>query len=368
MGNLRRLAPIFILVVTLGLLGQSHTVWAQTPTPQASKHYYVVTWVIEPFVIKQGSSFTGFSADLWDALAKRLNLDYEWVEVNSVDEMRQRVHEGKVDFAVGRIVITADGEKSMDYSVTIMQSGLQILVGEERQGFLKNTLTGIFHPELLQVMGVGVLVLLIMAHIIWLVERNGNEAIPKAYLPGIWESMWYALSTVATLEYGAAEKPRSILKRIVAMVMVVLGIVLIAQFTAAITASLTVQQLGGTINGPGDLSGHKVATVSLTTAAKYLDNHGIGYEGVSRITEAYPLLESGQVDAIVFDAPVLEYYAANQANGKMRVVGPVFNTQFYAFALQEGSPMRKTINQALLTMMEDGSYQQIYQKWFGETK
>jgi polar amino acid transport system substrate-binding protein len=362
---------LFILLTAFfSLLGKPSTAQAQTPTPLPAPagRFQVITTVFEPFVMKQGDRYTGFSVELWDALAKRIGYDYQWVEAASADDILQRIQAGTEDVIVGKTIITADREKVLDFSVPYFVAGLQVMVGEPHHSFIRNLLTTIIKPELLQVLGFGLLVLLVMAHIIWLLERGSNEAIPKAYLPGVWESMWYALSTIATLEYADKEKPRSPLKRIIAMVLVVLGIILIAQFTAAITASLTVQQLGGDINGPGDLPGKKVATISQSVAADYLAQQGINYVGVANIDQATSLLEQGEVDAVVFDAPVLQYYAANHGNGKVKVVGPVFKTVFYGIAVPTGSPMRKQINEGLLSLVEDGTYDKIYQKWFGNTQ
>jgi len=366
--RIRFLLPAILILGALGLFASPMIARAQTPTPAPPNPMQVLTLAVEPFVMKQGDSFTGFSVDLWDALAKRLGYDYEWVEAASADDVLQRIQAGAEDVIVGKMIITAEREKLMDFTVPYFTAGLQIMVGEPHQSFIRNLLTTIFKPELLQVLGFGLLVLLVMAHIIWLLERGSNEAIPKAYLPGVWESMWYALSTIATLEYADKEKPRSPLKRILAMVLVVMGIILIAQFTAAITASLTVQQLGGDINGPGDLPGKKVATISQTAVANYLAQQGINYVGVDTIDQAASLLEQGQVDAVVFDSPVLQYYATNHGNGKVKVVGPVFKTVFYGIAVPTGSPMRKQINEGLLSLVEDGTYEQIYQKWFGAVK
>jgi hypothetical protein len=202
--------------------------------------------------MKQGGQLTGFTVDLWNAITNRLGYTYNWIDVQSIDALQQTFQDGKADIIVMKLIITAEREKTMDFTLPYFVSGLQIMVGEQRQSFFTNLVTTIFRPELLQVLGFALLTLVIMAHIIWLVERGSNEAIPKAYLPGVWESLWWALSTIATLEYGDKEKPRSPLKRLMAMVLVVLGIILIAQFTAAITASMTVQQLGTTITGPGD--------------------------------------------------------------------------------------------------------------------
>ena len=368
MKRIRFILPAILILGVFGLFASPSTVHGQTPTPAPPKPLDVLTLVIEPFVMKQGDSYTGFSVDLWDALAKRLGIDYDWVEVTSADDLLQRVQAGTKDIIVGKFIMTADREKLVDFTVPYFTAGLQIMVGEPHRSFIKNLLTTIIKPELLQVLGFGLLVLLVMAHIIWLLERGSNEAIPKAYLPGVWESMWYALSTIATLEYADKEKPRSPLKRILAMVLVVMGIILIAQFTAAITASLTVQQLGGNITGPGDLPGKKVATISQSVAASFLAEQGINYVGVDTIDQAASLLEQGQVDAVVFDAPVLQYYAMNHGNGKVNVVGPVFKTVFYGIAVPSGSPLRKPINEALLSLLEDGTYEQIYQKWFGAVK
>lgn len=46
------------------------------------------------------------------------------------------------------------------------------------------------------------------------------------------------------------------------------------------------------------------------------------------------------------------------------MVGPVFNTKPIAMELQLGSPLRKRIS-ALIAFGEDGTNQQIYNKWFG---
>jgi polar amino acid transport system substrate-binding protein len=35
---------------------------------------------------------------------------------------------------------------------------------------------------------------------------------------------------------------------------------------------------------------------------------------------------------------------------------------------EEGSPLRQLINEALLSMYADGTYEDIYHKWFAQTK
>ena len=43
---------------------------------------------------------------------------------------------------------------------------------------------------------------------------------------------------------------------------------------------------------------------------------------VDRIEDAYVLLNDGNVDAVVRDAPVLQYYAKRTGRGEVQLVGP----------------------------------------------
>lgn len=44
-----------------------------------------------------------------------------------------------------------------------------------------------------------------------------------------------------------------------------------------------------------------------------------------------------------------------------------FEPQRYGFALQPKSDIRKQVNTALMDVIEDGTYDKIYSKWFGTT-
>lgn len=152
--------------------------------------------------------------------------------------------------------------------------------------------------------------------------------------------------------------------RVIAVFWMFASVVFVAYFTAAITTSLTVRELHGSIHGPDDLHGKQVATVSGSTSAAYLRDHNINMEGLANLDEAYAALESGKVDAVVYDSPVLLYYASHEGSDKVQVVGPIFRKESYGIVLAPGSPYRKPINQALLMLMENGTYQDLYDKWF----
>ena len=71
------------------------------------------------------------------------------------------------------------------------------------------------------------------------------------------------------------------------------------------------------------------------------------------------------VDAVVTTAPLLLYYAAHEARGRVKTVGSEFNIDPIAIMVQLDSPLRRKIALALFAPRENGTYQQIYDKWFG---
>lgn len=357
---------IIFLLVVLGLLGLASSALAHASASQGNAPLKIATKPLEPFVfIAEDGSLSGFSIELWEVIAQDLGLDYEWVKVGKVTEQLAAVQDGTADAAIAGISMTPEREEVIDFSHPYFDAGLQIMTSAQPSLSAWSLISLIFSPALLRVLGLGVLTLLVMAHIIWLVERKSNGNMPSSYLPGIWEALWWSLSTIATLEYGDKEKPKSVYKRLMAMAFVVFGIILIAQFTASITASLTVKQLTGLINGPADLPGKRIATVSGSTAASYLEKEGVNYVGVDLVQAAYKLLENEGVDAVVYDAPVLLYYANNQGKGKVQVVGAIFQRETYGIALPTGSTLREPINNELLRLKQNGTYDNLYSKWFG---
>jgi polar amino acid transport system substrate-binding protein len=325
---------------------------------------------IMPFAFKQGDVWTGFSVDLWDAAARRLGVAYEWVEVKSDEEQLQAVQSGDADVAIAAISMTPERERMVDFSLPYFDSGLQVAVRVQPNRPVLNALQslgGLLSPAILQFFA-GVLVLVfVLANVLWFVERRSNPAFQNGYLRGLGEGLWGVMLIIATGEHGDRDVP-NVVKRLMVASMWLLGVVLVAQFTATVTSSLTVQQLQTSIQGPGDLPGKTIATAPGSIAAQYLTQLGLPYVEITSGDQGYNMLAQGQVQAIVFEAPTLQWWAAQRGKGVIRVVGPVFRLEKYGIAMPEGSPLRKQINETLLELYRDGTYEDIHGKWFSEGK
>lgn len=104
-----------------------------------------------------------------------------------------------------------------------------------------------------------------------------------------------------------------------------------------------------------------------STAAQYLTNRQIDYDAVQTLDEAFAQIDGGEADAMVFDSPVLQHHVeVTEAKG-FALVGPVFRREDYGIALPTGSSLREPVNATLLEMRIDGSYERIYEHYFGDT-
>lgn len=328
----------------------------------------VVTKRLEPFVFLEDGRFSGFSIDLWRAIADELNLEYELYGVNSVAKLLDDVSRGVADVGISGIDITARREQSLDFSHSMFESGLQIMVAQNRTPKFDRTLQGIvsvvFSKKLLYVLAILMAALVVSAHIIWIFERRHNPEFGRRYFAGIWNSLWWAVVTISTVGYGD-KTPRGAAGRAFALLWIFVGYVLLAIFTATITTNATVKELHGSVHGPADLPGMRVATVRGTTGAGFLRRIRADVTEVGSIDDAVELLRSGRTDAIVYDAPVLQFIAEHSERRLTRVIGPVFHPQSYGIALPPDSSLREPVNRALLELKERGTYGEIRELWFG---
>jgi polar amino acid transport system substrate-binding protein len=349
-----------MLAVAFGLCA---TAWAQDAQPLR-----VATRVVAPLVEKKDGQLTGFSIDLWNVIAAKLGKRSEFQEFPNVAGLLDAVHSHKADLGIAAVSITAERDKEFDFSQPIMNAGLQTLIRGKSQSGTSTPLEGLlrllFSPIILVWLGIALLLIIIPAHLVWLLERNKPDGmIPEpSYIPGIFHALWWAAGTLAT---QADQMPKQWLARIVAALWMFTSVVFVAYYTAQLTASLTVEQIQGDIKGPDDLPGKKVATTKGSTAAEVLKSRGAVVKEFDTIEDAYAALDSKSVEAVVYDAPVLLFYSEHEGKGLVQPVGPIFHKEDYGILFDENSELRKQTDRALLSLREDGTYDQIYQKWFG---
>ena len=329
----------------------------------------VAARTLPPFVIYENRAYSGFEVALVRLIGARLGMQVEIYAVDTVAKQIDDITRGVARLGLGGVVITGPREEVVDFSLPVLDTGLTVMtptdasegIGDRILAFLRAIASSDL-PWLLIVFGVAVLV---AAHLIWWLERHHNPDFAVPYRRGIWDSFYWSVVTMSTVGYGD-KVARGGLGRVFALVWIALGTLVFASFTAAIASSLAVNELRGEISGPADLPGHRVAAVSGSTGETYMVALGVGPVLVEEIDEAYDLLAVGDVEAIVFDAPVLRFHAAREGAGAVATVGPLFEKVQYGMMLgEEDTDLRERINLVLLELIESGVYRQVHDRWFG---
>jgi len=354
---------LVIIIATLFHLG---TVFAGSEAQAEDEPLIVAIKSIPPFVIIDDDRITGFSIDLWEEIAQEMEIPFQYVVVETVEDQLQMIKDGDANLAIAAITINSEREDVMDFSYPYYSSGLQIMTRLGAGQVAWNLLSVVISPKALQIVFVFVLIMFIIGNVVWFLERKENsEEFPQGYLKGVWEGIWWSVVTVTTVGYGD-KAPRTFVGRLLGMFTILFGLFLIANFTAAITTQLTLEGIRSSISSVDDLPGKRVVTVEGSTASQYLTDNYIRHNTTETIEEAVEQLIIDQADAIVYDAPILQYLAITEAKGEVQVVGSILQPEYYGVPVPLGSPLRKIINKAILDAIQNGTLDEISQKWFGE--
>ena len=362
------LAVVFLVVGIGALPGLAPAAHA------ASRTVTVATYNLEPFVITEGSGAGavkyGFTIDLLDEIAKRTGWTYNYLDAGSVAGILQAVADGKSDLGACNISITADRLKRFNFTQPIIAAGLQIIVPASTTEHVQPGLVDFVKLLFSHTMAVWLLAALALtvlpAHIIWLMERGDPESmVDKSYFPGIFQAFGWGLGMLAAAPIDA---PRQWPIRMVVVLWTFVSIIFVAYYTAILTSNLTVARIASQIGSPGDLIGKKVCTVANTTSPPALDRLGVTYTAAPKIEDCYAGLRGGAFEAVVYDAPVLEYYVNHGGAGIAAIAGPIFKDEDYGIVFPLDSTLKDEADEALLSIQEDGQYELLKQKWFGKPR
>lgn len=322
----------------------------------------VATVTRPPFSMVENGADTGFSLDLWAALMLDMGRGYELRRAGQFGDMLDMVARGEADAAIANISITAAREQVFDFSQPIFSSGLQIMVHADAAR--PSIWAALFSRDIGLAIALSFGVLFVGGMLMWRFERGREGYFDLPAKKAMFPAFWWALNLV--VNGGFEERvPRSAFGRFFGVLLVVSSLFVVSLVVAKITATLTVAEIQGAVNSVNDLYGKKVGTTRGSTASTYLEQREMNHRRYDDFDSLLAAFESGALDAVVFDAPVLAYYVNTKGQGGAELAGPVFLRENYGILLPTGSALAEPLNQSLLRLRENGIYEQIYRKWFG---
>ncbi|WP_286197153.1 transporter substrate-binding domain-containing protein [Tropicibacter sp. R15_0] len=355
------LRQIFLITVLAWTVLTGEPVKAQDTAQNSELTFLTVER--PPFSSGLDGNLTGFSIELMRAIAEDMGTEVNFEMVDSFGEMLGQVEAGQVDGAIANISITRARESRMDFSLPIYSGGLQIMV-PRGQGKL-NIWQAMFSRDLALAMLAAFAMLFAGGMAMWLFERKKQPYFDRPAKEALFPSFWWALNLV--VNGGFEERmPRSVFGRIFGTFLVVSSLFVVSIFVAHITAATTIQAISGTIHNVSDLDGKRVGTTRDSTASRFLLNRDVIHVGYLSLEDLLKAFEEGQLDAVVFDGPILKHYVKTEGAKHGEMLDRQFRPEDYGIALPAESALREPINVALLQLMENGEYEEIARRWFGQ--
>jgi len=331
----------------------------------AGKPLRVAIRMDEPFAMKApDGSYKGYAIDLWERIAAQNGWKYEFVELHSTAEILEAISQGRVDVGAANITVTRSRLNDADFSLPFLDAGLQIMVDDTRKSGGSQFWKVISNPDHLKVVGFGSLLIVLLAVIVTLFERRLDPEFAKGWIEGWVESFYHVMSVIFTGKTNHKGIPGP-LGRFFAALWVATGVAVVAFITSSITSSMTVNKLHGQINGPQDLPGKVVGTIRGTLGQTYCGNLQLATQLFGNLPDAVHALLKREINCIVYDAPVLQYFDNAHPELPVSEVGPIINKAPYGFAFAPGSPLRIPFNRALFDLEEKGFVNTLHAQYFG---
>ncbi len=123
-----------------------------------------------------------------------------------------------------------------------------------------------------------------------------------------------------------------------------------------------------TITGPESLTaGVKVGVQLGTTGDIWLtENTDADVQRFDENPLAVQALAAGDIDAVVGDSPTLADILQKNAELNLKIVGEPFTDEFYGIGIRKDlTDLKASIDAALAEIKADGTYDEIYAKYFG---
>ena len=134
--------------------------------------------------------------------------------------------------------------------------------------------------------------------------------------------------------------------------------------------SIMVAKDNNSIKTFNDLKGKKVAVqIGTTSATEVKKIEGVQAKELNSSADTFIELAAKGVDAVVNDRPVNDRYIVESKNGNVKVLPDLLTAEDYGIAInKKDTELQTKINAALKKLKENGEYDKIYTKWFGDKK
>ncbi|CAI2736644.1 unnamed protein product [Schistosoma spindalis] len=377
-----------------------------------------------PYAVRLGQNkWTGYCVEVFEEIARRLNIDYEFVEQTDGDYgtrlqnglwsgMIGQVSRKNTDIGLGPLILDAEKSLIADFTVPYYESVGITMVSKINEDL---KLGALFFLDVFtwDVWVTAVVVVFIIGFLLAFIDKYSPYSYQNQPKKGdgesmgtvftVKESLWYVLGSCT--QQGEYMDPRSASTRVLVAGLWLLVLIIIAMFSANLAAKLTVSGLQGEINTFKKLIEQKDVKYTVrsnSSELKFFEKLKSAEESIFEmwkqkvvynneftanytvwqypVTEKYGLIYSRMREwgfsnsheetmklindgwVIFMETPKADYYIANEC--KLKRFGNRIGSWYYSMILIPRSPLTAAFNEIIYSLEADYTLDMLRAKWW----
>lgn len=373
--NLRPASPAIVIIsqwLLIIALCFAPVVFAADTDEVSAAKLTVAIAECPPFVIIENGRRSGLAVYLWERIGSEMGVSWDYVEIplsGLLETINSKNHDELPDVGISCASVTAEREELIDFSHSFHETYTAIAV---RQTTLWSAITGFLtSPGVLKALFIVLGAAILIGAIFYLLENRTNKKLFSSHSiagriiePVIVGLMFVTSGPIRFYRF------KTLTARVLSAVLTVSSTFLIAAITAVLASSFTLNAMTTEVRTLDDLRNLHVGSLAASTSSAFLDANGIKHQVRPDLDALVNDLDLGKLDAIVSDAAFLTYrIKQGQQQGKFKsltVLPYELEAQNYAFILKQDSPLRETINRALLTERMQRDWRDKIKQYLGK--
>ena len=325
-----------------------------------------------PFVMFDNGQYSGLAIYLWEQVGREMGLDWAYTEYqlgNLLEVIKSTKQAELPDVGISCTSVTAEREELIDFSHSFHETYTAIAV---RETTLWSAVTGFFSsPRVLKIILVILGIAALIGAVFYLLEHRINKKLFST-TTGLGRVLEPVIIGLMFLTNGPIRfyRFKTLSARVLSTVLTLSSTFFIAAITAVLASSFTLNAMQTDVRTLDDLRSLHVGALYASTSSAFLSANGIKHQTRPDLDTLVRDLDAGELDAIVSDAAFLQYRINQgklQGQFKSLTVLPYeLEAQNYAFILVEESPLRESINRALLTVRMEAEWRDKQREYLGE--
>ncbi|XP_016389491.1 glutamate receptor ionotropic, NMDA 2D-like [Sinocyclocheilus rhinocerous] len=333
-------------------------------------------------ILKRLAKIVGFTYDLYLVTNGKHGKKIDGVWNGMVGEVVYK----RADMAIGSLTINEERSEVVDFSVPFVETGISVMVSRSNGTVSPSAFLEPYSPAVWVMMFV--MCLTVVAVTVFIFEffspvgynrslQSGKKAGGSKFTIG--KSIWLLWALVFNNSVPV-ENPKGTTSKIMVLVWAFFAVIFLASYTANLAAFMIQEEYIDTVSGLSDKKFQhptdqypplKFGTVPNGSTEKnirsnYPDMHQymIKYNQRS-VEDAISHLKTGKLDALIYDAAVLNYMARKDEGCKVMTIGSgkVFATTGYGIALIKNSRWKRPLDLALLQLVGDDEIEMLERLW-----